>query len=88
MGRARPAVFQGSKNGKTTERWDYAGSRPVTVTNFYGGYGYGYGPYGPYGRYGYSGLGFGMGPEIAYVPYRIASVWFVNHRVDSWERAR
>lgn len=81
-------VFQGSKDGKATERWDYAGSRPVYATNFYGAYGYGYGPYGAYGRHSYSDVGFGFGPEVAYIPYRIASVWFVNNRVDSWERAR
>jgi hypothetical protein len=85
----RPSgIFQGSKSGKATERWDYAGSRPVYVTNFYGGYGYGYGPYGRYGHHGYSGFGYGFGPEVAYIPYRVASVWFLNHRVDSWERAR
>ena len=82
------AIYQGSKNGKATERWDYAGSRPVQVTNFYGSYGYGYGGYGGYGHHGYSGVGFGIGPEIAYVPYRFASVWFVNQQVESWERAR
>jgi hypothetical protein len=86
----RPSgVFQGSKNGKNTERWDYAGSRPVYTTGFYGAYGYGpYGYNGPYGHHGYSGWGMGISPEVAYIPYRIASVWFVNSRVDSWERAR
>jgi len=87
---ASSGIFQGSNNGKPTERWDYAGSRPVYVTNFFGGYGYGgygyRGGYGAYGPYGYSG--FGIGPEIAFIPYRVASVWFVNGRVDSWERAR
>lgn len=83
---APAGTFQGSKHGKMTERWDYVGSRPVYSTTFYGAYGYGHGPYGLYGRYGYSGLGYGLGPEVAYVPYRIASVWFVNSRVDSWER--
>jgi hypothetical protein len=78
-------IFQGSKNGNPTERWDYAGSQPVYLTGFYGSYG---GPYGHYGHYGYSGLGFGLGPEVAYIPYRIASVWFLNSRVDSWERAK
>jgi hypothetical protein len=82
---APSGIFQGSKNGKATERWDYAGSRPVYATGFYGGYGYGY---GPYGRYGHPGYAYGLGPEVAYVPYRIASVWFVNRRVESWERAR
>ncbi|MCX6866498.1 MAG: hypothetical protein NTV46_09825 [Verrucomicrobia bacterium] len=80
--------FQGSKDGNMTERWDYASSYPVQVTNFYGSYGYGYGGYGHHGHHRYSGVGFGIGPEIAYVPYRIASVWFVNNRVDAWERAK
>jgi len=92
---ASSGIFQGSNNGKPTERWDYARSRPVYVTNFYGGYGYGSygyggygygGGYGAYGPYGYSG--FGLGPEIAFIPYRAASVWFINGRVDSWERAK
>ncbi len=76
--------FQGSRNGKNTERWDYAGSRPVYVNSFYGGYGYGFSTYGPYRSQAY----YGFGPEVAYVPYRIASVWFIENRVDSWERAR
>jgi hypothetical protein len=76
-------VFQGSKNDRVTERWDYAGSRPVYTNTFYGSYGR---CYGPYRRYGYSGIGWG--PEVAYIPYRIGSVWFVDNRVDSWERAR
>lgn len=79
-------VYQGSKRGQDTERWDYAGSRPVYTTGFYGSYAYG--PYYPYGRHRYSGLGFGVGPEVTYIPYRVASVWFLNSRVDSWERAR
>ena len=41
--------FEGSKDSKRTERWDYAGSRPVYTSTFYGGYGYGY------GRWGYGG---------------------------------
>jgi len=88
--------FQGSKDGKMTERWDYASSYPVQVTNFYGSYGYGpygygYGGHGHHGHrgyYGYSGVGVGIGPEIAYIPYRVASVWFVNNRVEAWERAK
>ncbi len=76
--------FEGYKDRKSTERWDYAGSKPVYSTSFYGGWGYG--PYNPYGRY--STLGYGIGPEVVYVPYRIASVWFINNRVDSWELNR
>ncbi|MEO7098640.1 MAG: hypothetical protein ABI162_04715 [Luteolibacter sp.] len=75
--------FEGSKNRKATERWDYAGSRPVYSDGFYGAYGYGY---GPYGRGRYSALGYGFGPEVAYIPYRLASVWFIDGRVDAWER--
>jgi hypothetical protein len=78
-------VFQGSKSGKSSERWDYAGSRPVYHTNFYGSYG---GYYGSYrGRY-YRGYGMAIGPEVSYIPYRIASVWFVDGRVEEWERVR
>ncbi len=76
--------YEGSADSKKTERWDYVGSRPVYTTNFYGGYGIGH--YGPYGHHGYSTLG--VGPEIAYIPDRLASVWFVNNRVDAWERTR
>jgi hypothetical protein len=83
----RPSgIFHGSKDGKISDRWDYAATYPVQVTNFYGGYGYG--GCGPYGRFGYSAIDFGFGPEIAYLPYRVGSVWFINRRVDAWERAR
>ena len=77
-------TFEGSKSGKRTTRWDYASTQAVYTTNFYGGYG-GFGRYG-YGRF--YGAGFGLGPEIAYIPYRVASVWFIDDRVDSWERVR
>jgi len=78
----RPSnVFLGSKNQKTTERWDYAGSRPIYFTGFYGAY-------GPYGYSPSLGFGSGFGPDVAYIPHRLASVWFLNNRVDSWERAK
>ena len=80
--------FEGSKDSKRTERWDYAGSQPVYTSTFYGGYGYGYGPHGHYGHHGYPVYGYGFGPEVAYIPYRVASVWFINSQVDSWERIR
>lgn len=80
-------VFEGSKRSKPASRWDYVGSRPV-YTNFYGGgLGYGYGGYGR-SRYGYTTLGVGLGPEVTYIPQRMATVWFESHRVESWERAR
>ena len=87
MGRAIRR-FPRIQRRQTNRALGLCGIAPGEVTNFYGSYGYGHYPYGHRGRYGYSGLGFGMGPEIAYIPYRIASVWFVNSRVDSWERAR
>jgi len=65
-------------------RWDYAGTRPVYNTHFYGSYGRG--RYGPYGRYSRSA--FALGPEVTYVPYHRASVWFINGKVDGWESVR
>jgi hypothetical protein len=78
--------FEGSKNAKLAERWDYFGTVPVysPPAYVYGAY-----RYGGYGRYrGYPGYGFALGPEVDYVPYRAASVWFTDRRVDSWERLR
>ncbi|MEO0017185.1 MAG: hypothetical protein RLZZ522_468 [Verrucomicrobiota bacterium] len=72
--------FEGCQSGKTSERWDYAGTYPVYTQGFYGGFGAGYGRYRPYG--------YGVGPEVTYVPYRSGSVWFANSLVDSWERSR
>jgi len=77
--------FEGSMDKKATERWDYESTRPVTTTFFGSWGGYGYGGYG-YSRY--SSVGIGVGPEIAYVPYRVGSVWFLGSKVDSWERMR
>ena len=79
--------YEGFHNGHDSMRWDYTGARPVYSTQFYGGYGYGYG-YGYHGRYGYPYYGAGFAPEVAFVPYHRASVWFVNRRVDSWESLR
>jgi outer membrane protein assembly factor BamE (lipoprotein component of BamABCDE complex) len=75
--------FEGLTEGKHSERWDYASSYPVYTQQFYGGF---YGGYGRRGRYGYPIYGFA--PEVTYVPYRSATVWFVNQRVDAWERSR
>jgi hypothetical protein len=80
--------FQGSKDSKKTERWDYDDSRPVYIAHFYSDYPYHIGGYGPYDHSRFSGVGLGVGPEVTYVPYRVASVWFINDRLDSWERAR
>ncbi|MDB6078198.1 MAG: hypothetical protein JWO82_1945 [Akkermansiaceae bacterium] len=88
-GKASREYVGTSEKGKSTMRWDYAGSTPVYSDNiggFYGG-GYGYGRYGGYGRY-YPYSAFSYGTEVTYVPYRRATVVFENQRVVSWERAR
>jgi len=79
--------FEGFRDRKASERWDYTASRPVYRNSFYGGFG-NYGSYGRYGRGRYSTLGFGLGPEIEYIPELVASVWFAGDRVHSWERVR
>ncbi|MFD2257564.1 hypothetical protein ACFSSA_12850 [Luteolibacter algae] len=73
----------GFRDGRRMERWDYTGTKPVVTNNVFGGYRSGY-----YGPYRYSGFGGGFGPEITYVPYRKSSVWFVNDKVNEWERQR
>lgn len=78
--------FEGSRNSKMTERWDYSTTVPVYNSAYaLGPYGARYGRYGPYWQRGYS---FGDAPEIAYIPYRVASAWFVDDRLDAWERVR
>jgi hypothetical protein len=81
--------FEGSSQSKTTERWDYATVVPVHSSTFVSGaYGFGCGRYSPYSRRGFHGGEFSFGPEITYLPQRVASVWFIDRRVDSWERLR
>ncbi len=80
----RPAIFiDGLRDGKMSERWDYMGQEAVTRNHFFGGY-----SSGSYGPYDYSGYRAGFGPEITYIPYVRASVWFVGGRVDEWVRER
>lgn len=76
--------FTGGDGDAWTNRWEYMGSKPVTTTRYGGGY-----HYGRYGRYGrYRGYGVSVAPEVTYVPYRRASVWFRNNEVTRWERIR
>lgn len=79
--------FEGFRDRKASERWDYIASRPAYRNTFYGGFA-DYGSYGRYGRGRYSTLGLGFGPEIEYIPEHVASVWFSANRVNSWERVR
>lgn len=86
MAWGRPArVFHGSKDGRNRERWDYAGTRPTHVQPMVSPYYYPR-PYGARGYYRYRDPF--MMPDVAYVPYREASVWFVDGKVESWERER
>ncbi len=81
--------FEGSSNSQITERWDYATSVPVHTTGIGSGpYGFGNSRFGPRCRWGHPGAGFGLGPDIVYIPRRVASVWYIDQRVDSWERLR
>lgn len=74
------SIFEGTSGPVAVQRWDYNASRPVQTMGFAG-------TYGGFGRYGRS-YGLGFGPEITYVPYRTASVWYENNRVTGWERLR
>lgn len=79
--------YEGGEDGVSTLRWDYLGSTPVYQTSYFGGFGYGPG-YGC-GRFGRGPFNdFAVFPEIAYVPYRRATVLFRDGRVASWERSR
>ena len=76
--------YEGSDGDVATLRWDYTGTTPVYSTSYYGSYGYG--RFGRYGRAPY--YGYGIGPEVTYLPYRRATVLFRGGRVSSWERSR
>jgi len=79
-----PAVrIEGLRNDKFSERWNYEGREAVTRNRFFGGY-----STGGYGPYGYKGYDAGFGPEVTFIPYVRASVWFVGGEVDEWERQR
>jgi hypothetical protein len=81
-------IIEGSSNSKPTERWEYAGTQPAYWVNHTGGYGYGMNGFSQGGYGDGSRVSFGLYPDIVYVPYRVASVGFVNHRVASWEKVR
>jgi len=78
------ARFLGVKGTAATERWDYNDARPVYMAPTFDG---SLGPYDPYHSHHHR-EGWGVGPDIVYVPYRTGSVWFHNDRVESWEQIR
>lgn len=73
--------YSGMQNAASTERWDYISSQPIYNNSFGYGYGRGYGGYGHYNAFSYA-------PEMTYIPYRRATVFFKNQKVDSWEMLR
>jgi hypothetical protein len=73
--------YDGHDGTTRTSRWDYTGSRPVVLQQWGGIYGRGL-----YGR-GFCGPDpWVFGPDVVFVPYRRASVWFNDGRVTQWER--
>ena len=84
------ARAEGFRNGDDTERWDFYGQKAVVSHRPYGDYGFPYDAYGAgYRDYRRHPFAYGdIGPEIIHVPYRRASVWFVDGRVKEWERFR
>jgi len=84
-----PAMsYEGYHEGKASMRWDYTGAQAVYSERFYGVYGYSGHGYRGHNVHPYSAYAYGFAPELAFVPYRRASVWFINNRVDGWERLR
>lgn len=79
--------YEGADGQTSTRIWEYEGSKPVYSTGFYSDVGYNryyrYGRryYGPYDAYTVS-------PQVDFVPYRRATVWFSRDKVSRWERAR
>lgn len=78
---------QGSKSGKSYEKWSYAGYDPVYTTglSYRGGY-RGYGPYG--GGYHIYEPYFFYEPMMTYVPYEARRVEFLNGVVTAWSASR
>lgn len=84
-------ALEGLRGGKDTERWDYLGRRSQVTNSFFVGHSTGFfgGRHGRFSRrHGFSSFGGGFGPTVISVPFRKATVWFVEGRVDEWERVR
>ena len=75
-------TYQSSSRNKQRERWDYYSSRAVQTD-----YGYGYG-YLRHHHYDGGCAPYYVAPEVTFVPYRSATVWFENGVVDSWEHEK
>jgi len=68
-------IFQFSRDQQKGQRWDYSISRPVRIGN----------PHPSF--YGCRSIMHSR-PDVAFVPDRVASVWFKNGIVSEWERKR
>jgi hypothetical protein len=75
---------QGSKSGKTYEKWSYTGYDAAYTP----GWGYGGGYWG--GGFGgcYYDRPFLYEPMMTYVPYEAARVEFLSGRVTAWSASR
>jgi type II secretory pathway pseudopilin PulG len=80
--------YEGMNDGVATQRWDYFGSQPVFTNQW--AYGSGWGRsrlWGACGAWGPNQWGDPfLGTDIAYIPYRRATIVFKDEKVDSWEK--
>ncbi len=85
-------VMSGGRDGKSSEKWAYFDSQPVS--NFSVGIGAGaihpfYTNFGVHPAFGYSyGPGWGYGTDIDFVSHISRQVEFTNGKVTAWERTR
>ena len=79
--------YEGADGQTPTRIWQYDGARPVYSTGIHSDFIYS--PYYRFGRRHYLPYqAYSLSPQVDYVPYRRATVWFSRDRVTRWERAR
>ncbi len=85
-------VMSGGRNGRSSEKWAYFDTQPVSTVSvgFGGGFAHPfYSNFGVHPRYGYAlGPGWGYGSGIDFVQQISKQVEFSNGRVTAWERRR
>ena len=70
-------IYEFSKDGKQGKRWDYSVSVPIRHHDYFN----------PYDRY-YRRYDRFPSESVTYVSRKVASVWFINDKLTSWERQR
>jgi hypothetical protein len=70
----------GSRQGRKSERWSYAGYDAIHGGYFGVGHGYG----GHHGHHYYYDTGLFYEPTVTYVPYERKWAEFTNDRVSAW----